>query len=712
LKDLTIMTTRSLLTLTFSAICLVATMSANLLAAADETKPMRPPAVPLVVHDPYFSIWSCADKLTDDWPRHWTGRINAMCSMVRIDGKPYRIMGKGAGMDDVPAMKQVGLFVSPTSTMYAFDADGIRASLMFLTPALPHDPDMLARPVTYLTWSVRSLDKRQHEVSLYYDNSAEIVVNDPKQQVVWSRPEIAGLDVMRIGSKDQPVLQKAGDDLRIDWGYLYVATPKDGKASMCISGHEKARQAFAKDGRLPATDDTRMPRAANDDWTVTACVFDLGKVGDKAAARTLMLAYDDEYSIEYMGKKLRPYWHRNGITVEKLLQTAAGQYRELSKRCWEFDLEFMNDLTSVGGPDYAQFCSLAYRQALGAHKLVAAPDGRPMLFSKECFSNGCTGTVDVIYPAAPIFMLLNNELLKASVTPVFDYTATPRWKFPFAPHDLGTYPKANGQVYGGGERTEDNQMPVEESGNMLIIAAVISQLDGNTKYAEKYWPQIERWAAFLKEKGLDPANQLCTDDFAGHLAHNANLSIKAIEALGAYAKMCDMAGKREQAAEYRRTAEKFVKDWIKMADDGDHYRLAFDRPGTWSQKYNLVWDKLLKLNLFPPEVAAKELAFYKTKLNRFGLPLDNREGYTKADWQVWTATLADSRADFDNLMNPVYDFVSHTQPRVPMTDWYQTKDARMVGFQARPVIGGVFIKMLDDEAAWKKWSKPREQSGK
>jgi hypothetical protein len=433
-------------------------------------------------------------------------------------------------------------------------------------------------------------------------------------------------------------------------------------------------------------------------------VFDLGKVGAQPVSRHLILAYDDLYSIEYMGQKLRPWWRRKGAEATDLLKTAVGQYDGLRRRCEEFDQALVADLERVGGPGYADLCALAYRQAIGAHKLVAAPDGRPMLFSKECFSNGCIATVDVAYPASPIFMLFSNELLKATVTPVLDYAASDRWRFPFAPHDLGTYPKANGQVYGGGEKSEANQMPVEESGNLLLIAAVICQLDGNASYVQRYWPVLQRWARYLKEKGLDPENQLCTDDFAGHLAHNANLSLKAILALGAYARMCDMAGSKEDAAEYRKAAEAFAKEWAKLADDGSHYRLAFDKPGTWSQKYNLVWDKLLGLGLFPPEVARKEIAFYKTKLNRFGLPLDNRESYTKTDWEVWTATLAESREDFDALMRPVYGFVDQTPTRVPLTDWYMTLDAKQRGFQARPVIGGVFIKMLSDAAAWRKWS--------
>jgi hypothetical protein len=669
--------------------------------AQEKAKMVRPPAVPLVTQDPYFSVWSFGDELAGDLPRHWTGRIQALTGMIRIDGKAYRLMGSKP--ENVPAMKQLSVRVLPTRTIYAFEQDGVELELTFMSPLLPKDLDVFSRPVTYLTWTLRAIDGKSHEASVYYDNSAELVVNEPKQEVVWSRPEASGMTVMRIGSKDQPVLKKAGDDLRIDWGYQFVAVPKEEGVSTAIGADTALRSSFAATGTLPKEDDKNMPRAAGKDWPVLACAIPMGKFEAKPVSRHVLIAYDDEYSIEYLGTKLRPYWRRNGMDARGMLETAEKQYDDLCNRCRDFDMQLMADAAAVGGADYADFCAQAYRVAMAAHKLAVTPDGRPMLFCKENFSNGCIGTVDVIYPAAPIFMLLSNELLKASVTPVFDYAALPRWKFPFAPHDVGTYPLANGQVYGGGEKTEENQMPVEESGDMIIIAAVISELDGNTKYAEKYWPQISRWAQYLKEKGLDPPNQLCTDDFAGHLAHNANLSIKAIVALAAYAEMCKTAGKTEEAAVYRKIAEQFAQQWMKMADDGDHYRLAFDKPGSWSQKYNLVWDKLLGLNLFPAEVAAKELAFYKTKLNKYGLPLDNRKGYTKTDWQVWTATLAPDRAEFDALMQPVYAFANATPDRIPLTDWYETGDAKCAGFRARPVIGGVFIKMLDDKAIWKKW---------
>jgi len=303
-----------------------------------------------------------------------------------------------------------------------------------------------------------------------------------------------------------------------------------------------------------------------------------------------------------------------------------------------------------------------------------------------------------------MFLLFGPSLTKAMIVPIMDYAASPRWKFPFAPHDLGTYPLANGQVYGGGERTEENQMPVEETGNMLILLAALAQMEGHAAFAAKYWTVIEKWADYLKAKGFDPGYQLCTDDFAGHLAHNVNLSAKAITGLGAFAKLCDMRGDKARAAEYRNLSKECAARWVKESDDGDHFRLAFDRPNTWSQKYNLVWDRILGLNLFPADALRKEMDFYKKVQNRYGLPLDNRQTYTKLDWTVWTATLTGDRTDFEAILNPVYDFLNETPDRVPMTDWYQTKSGKKEGFQARSVVGGVFIKVLYDGAVWQKWA--------
>lgn len=688
---------------------LLVTLMGCLLAgavAADNGNPsegaIRPPAVPLVTHDPYFSAWSFADRLTDDWSKHWTGANHALCGMARIDGKPYRFMG--VRPENVPAMKQVRVQVLPTRTVYTFGAGGVELQLTFLTPALPHNLEVLSRPVTYILWQVRSTDGKTHDVSLYLDASAEWAVNTTGQQVAWSRYKLGEMDVLRVGTVEQPILEKSGDNLRIDWGYLYLAIPrKTANDQTVIAAEHLTRNTFARSGTLPDSDDLRMPRAVHDDWIVLACALHLGKVGQEPVSRHLMIAYDDLYSIEYFHRKLRPYWRRAGMEVDELLRVAERDLPKLQAECARFDAELIGDLKRVGGDQYADLCVLAYRQSLAAHKLVADFDGTPLYFSKENFSNGCIATVDVTYPSSPFFLLFNPKLLKGMLTPVLDYARSPRWKFPFAPHDLGTYPKANGQVYGGGERSEENQMPVEECGNMLLMVAALAKAEGNADYAKMYWNLLTQWAEYLREKGLDPENQLCTDDFAGHLAHNTNLSLKAILALGGYAMLCQMVGDAARAEEYRQIAKEMAQQWMRMADDGDHYRLAFDKPDTWSQKYNLVWDDLLELHLFPKEVARKEIAYYKTKMNPYGLPLDNRRQYTKLDWTVWTATLTESREDFDLFINAVWRWMNETPSRVPLTDWYWTHDGKQVGFQARSVVGGVFIKMLTDAAVWQKW---------
>jgi hypothetical protein len=676
--------------------------SAKAGAKPKEPATVRPAAVPLVLHTPYFSIWSPADRLTDAATVHWTGKPQPLTSMIRIDGQAYRLMGAEPGR--TPALPQTNLRVLPTRTIYDFQNPQVRVQLTFTTPLLPYAVDMLAHPMTFLSWEVVAADGRQHEVQLYYDNQAELVVNKPEQQVVWGRQTIGDMTVLRMGSQEQPVLAKKGDDLRIDWGYLYVGSPSEEMPQAAVASADAARGAFLAGHALPTADDARMPRAAKDATPVIAFASAVFPVGKSPVTRHMLLAYDEIQSIEYFHQPLRPFWRRMDGAVSDLFEAAGRDYGQLRAHCLLFDEYLMADLEKAGGRKYAEICALCYRQCLAANGLAADARGMPLMFPKENFSNGCIGTVDVIFPQSPLLLLVSPTLVKATLLPILDYASSPRWKFPYAPHDLGTYPKANGQVYGGGERTDKNQMPVEESGNMLILVAALAQAEGDAGTARKYWPLLTRWAEFLKEKGLDPENQLCTDDFAGHLAHNANLSIKAIVALGAYARLCELTGHASGASAYRKLAEDYAARWIKMATEDDHTRLAFDKPGTWSQKYNLIWDRVLRLNLFPAEVARREVAYYLKMQNRFGLPLDQRKDYTKIDSSLWVASLAENRADFEALVAPVYAWIAATPDRVPQSDWYHTLVPKKQGFQARSVVGGVFVRMLLDSDIWARWS--------
>jgi hypothetical protein len=676
--------------LAFSILCL---------GLAPVAAQQRAPATPLITHDPYFSVWSTTDKLTGSDTTHWTGTAQPISGIVRIDDKPYRFMGLHP--DKLPAMQQTARSITPTHTSYEFRQDGVTLRLVFFTPAILVDLDLLSRPVTYLTWTAQSTDARAHRVSLLLDVDPVIAVNERSQEVNSFRNQTASLNIVSVGSHDQKILNRSGDNLRIDWGYFHLAVPKGDNYATFLTPHPA--ETFAAKGTLPLDDTMEMPERAGHASAHLAALVNFGAVTSQPVIRHLLVSYTDNYAIQYLQRNLRPYWQRNNMPAEQMLNLAEAQYPALEERGAALDTELTADLIQAGGEHYAAIAILAYRQTIAAHKLVADANGDPMLFAKENFSNGCIATVDVLYPSAPFFLFFAPKLLEAQLLPVLEYSALARWKFPFSPHDLGQYPLANGQVYGGGETSEEDQMPVEESGNMLILVDAVARAEGNTRLAERYWPQLTLWAGYLKEKGLDPENQLTTDDFAGHVAHNANLSIKAIDALAAYADLARLLKQNAVANDYQTTAKSMAQKWIAMTQEGDHFKLAFNSPGTWSQKYNLVWDQLLDYNLFPRSVRESEIAFYLTRINRYGLPLDSRADYTKLDWSVWTASLASTPQQFSTFIDPIYRWTNETPDRVPLTDWYDTKNGKQIGFQARSVVGGVFIKALEDKALTAKW---------
>ncbi len=589
------------------------------------------------------------------------------------------------------AAVQKSVNVLPTQTFYTFECGPVELDVIFTSPLLMDDLDLMTRPVNYISYQAKSLDGQKHDVQIYMEATPQLAVNSDNQRVSFDREEKNNITYLKTGTTEQQILARKGDDVRIDWGYFYLAAGTDANTTMTMGPYHATKQDFAVNGKLPVN--TNLEGLSSDmqeEMSVLAYSHDLGSVSSPVG-NFLMIGYDDLYAIQYFNDNRMAYWKHNGQkNIGQAFEEANNDYASVMKRCRQFDTQLMNDAEKAGGKEYAELCAIAYRQAIAAHKLVEDKDGNLLFLSKENFSNGSIGTVDITYPSSPLFLIYNPELLKGMMNPIFYYSESGRWNKPFAAHDVGTYPQANGQTYGG-------DMPVEESGNMLILTTAIALREGNAEYAKKHWETLTTWANYLLKEGLDPENQLCTDDFAGHFAHNANLSIKAIIGIAGYGKLADMLGDKVTAEKYISAAKEMAMKWSSMANAGDHYRLTFDQPATWSQKYNLVWDKLFGMGIFPQEIAGKEMAYYLTKQNTYGLPLDSRKTYTKSDWIMWSACLTDNMNDFSQLVSPIYKYANETTTRMPLSDWHETTNANSVGFRARSVVGGYFMKMLEKQ---------------
>jgi len=558
---------------------------------------------------------------------------------------------------NVVTAEQKSVDVLATNTYYTFACGPVELNVVFTAPMLMDDYDLLSSPINYISYQVLATDGQKHDVKFSLTAARELVLNKASQPTCSELITKDGIQYAKSGTVDQPILAKKGDHICIDWGYLYIPAI-NGEVSLA----EADKLVFTRD---------------------------LGKV--EKAASYMMIGYDEVQDIEYMYKRYKGYWaHEGKVTIFDMFKRLDKEYDGIMKRCRSFDKRIYDDAVAAGDKKYAEILSASYRHVIAAHKLFEDEDGNLLFFSKENNSNGCVNTVDLTYPESPLFLVYNPELQKAQMTSIFDYSLSGRWTKPFAAHDLGTYPIANGQVYGG-------DMPLEEAGNMLTLAAQLCRIDGNTKYVDKYWDVITTWADYLSENGQDPSNQLCTDDFAGHWAHNCNLSIKAIMGVAGYAEMARIKGDKATADKYMARAKEMAVQWEKDALEGDHYRLAFDREDTWSQKYNMIWDKLWKTNLFPNDAMERDVQYYLTKQNRYGLPLDCRKDYTKSDWVMWTAGMAKDKADFLKFVAPLYDYMNETGSRVPTSDWYDTKTGLMVGFKARSVIAGHWMRVLVDK---------------
>lgn len=626
---------------------------------------LRPPAYPLITVDPYFNIWSMKDNLAEDDTRLWSGDRVMLLGRAEIDGEKYAFMGSAEEMK-LPQMKQISVEVTTFTTKYVFEAAGVELAVDFTTPLLPDDLNLVSRPVSYINTTVSSVDGKDHTVSLEIKASEEFCMENYEDLgVTVETVKITDtVSAMKLGGIEQAVLGKSGDGIGIDWGYLYLA---------------------AENGEF--SEDEEFKRV---------CVSARKTLDTNKNNQSLfVLAYDDIKSLVYFGEQLDAYWKAQGRTIEQEIEAAFCEYTTLISRTEEFHKKLVSDATAAGGEKYSDLLVLAFRQVIAAHKLVLDKEGKVLFVSKECFSNGCAATADVSYPSIPMLLVYNTELAKGLMRPILRYAGSKAWPYPFAPHDVGRYPILNGQAYSRGTKP-GWQMPVEECGNMLLMAAATALAEQKTDFVEEHKALFDLWAEYLLENGLDPTSQVTSDDFAGHVAHNCNLSMKAIMALGAYSEVCNMMSCQEAAQKYRKAAEEMTEYWMNNSKNADgSYRLAFDREGSYSLKYNAVWNKVMGLELLPKDAMEPEIKSYIKRQNPYGMPLIDNSDFTNSGWIIWSATMASSQADFEALINPVWTCFNISPSRVPLPDWYSSITSIKLAGQNRTVQGALFMKLLD-----------------
>ena len=455
---------------------------------------LRPPAVPLIVHEPYVSVWMPSDLATDSMPIHWAGATIGMVGMIRIDNTTFRWLGadtfSSQAAAPVPAATQLGLpIVTALQTAYAFSAGGVILNVTFSTPALLNDPATWNQfPVTYVSFTVASSDVASHSVAIYFEHTGELMVNNVAQDVIWSRNSpfvVEGVEVLRIGSAVQNVLGAKGDDMRTSWGYQYLFLPSTERTGLppgvtvevTATNWRASSLAFVNGSALPPVDPS-APRPCSDEWPVLAAAWRLGTVPASGVPVSVWagVTYDAVLSMNYFGADLAPVWTQGGRrTIETLVTEAASRAVSLITQCKAFgDVSTaMYTQAAFGDTRYAELASLAFRQVTGSMVAVTPPaNGAPACaphaatdvwyFMEEMSSDGDISTVDVIYPASPLLLLYSPLVLWRTLLPIFDYAANctgqVKWNYnlAWAPHDLGTWPIADKTA------AQQEQMPLEE----------------------------------------------------------------------------------------------------------------------------------------------------------------------------------------------------------------------------------------------------------
>ncbi|KAF2848167.1 DUF1793-domain-containing protein [Plenodomus tracheiphilus IPT5] len=666
--------------------------------------PARPPALPLAVKSPYFNTWLPAGSndgnggyLPGRWPTFYVGQDIGWTGLIRVDSKTLTWMGAPEQVRELA--NQTSYEYTSTRSIFKITADDkVELTLTFLSPLTPMDIKRQSLTFSYMHVEVHSLDGAEHDVQIYTDISAEWVSGNSYHIAEWNSNTYEDIHYHKIWNQEQQFGVEWKD--QATWGNWYYATHSADGTTYQTGSNDDVRGLFDSTGKLNNSKDIDF-RAINDRWPVFAYATDFESVGSKPKSNLFTIGLAQDEAIQFLSadglRTLSSLWKSYFGDEVSALRFFHNDFENSSKLSKELDDKIWADSAAVVGDDYALLTTLAPRQIFGATQLVGTEDNY-YLFLKEISSNGNTQTVDVIYPASPFFFYTNPELMTMLLKPHFENQEHGWYPNKSAMHDLGEhYPNATGHTDGN-----DQVIPLEECGNMIIMVLAYVQWSGNTDYIREHYPLLKQWSEYLIEYGLIPAHQFSTDDFAGKLANQTNLALKGIIGLEAMSQISKIVGKDADADKFTTIAHDYLTEWtdlgINHAANPPHSTLSYDNMSTHSLLYNLYNDRLLNLNFVPQEIYSMQDTFYPTMLNTYGVPLDTRSSSTKTDWQMFCAAIA-SIETRDMFINAIVRFVNETPTSRGFTDLYDVQTGQFplnAEFKARPVQGGLFALLLLD----------------
>jgi hypothetical protein len=562
------------------------------------------------------------------------------------------------------------LEITPTRSRFHMDGGGIRLIAEFLSPVEPGNLRAQSIPMSYLLLTAASLDGRPHDVQIYMDISGGWADDAGPGPISWAPARVSssdgGLQVWTVHPGRPRPLAEQGQ--RAAWGTVIWAAPQVSGLTFQSGRDVMVRRGFVRHGWLADGQD-EAHHAAGNDRPVFAFSIHLGQVS--AAPRTvpLIIGHVRAPAVRYLGHDLPPLWTRYFPTWRQMLSFFWADATAARRRADTLDARITAEAAAAGGKAYAGLCAIALRQAYGGTELAAGPGGQPWAFLKEISSDGNVSTVDVIYPASPVWLYADPAYLGMLLEPLLAYAETGGWPKRYAQHDLGSrYPNATGHNDG----IEEN-MPVEESGNMLIMAAAYLKRRPATAagFASAHYRILTQWADYLVAALPDPGYQNQTDDFAGHIAHSTNLALKGIIAIAAMGQIAAVAGKTADHTHYAAVARRYMSFWLAHAKDptGQHLDLTYSgRDGgdrTWGTLYNGYADRLLGTNLIPPAIQPEQAAWHSRKVKPFGLPLQKPHRYAKTDWEMFTAAWLSGYPIKNDLIQRVYAYANTTPTGSP-----------------------------------------------